>query len=261
MLDRVLDEGLNEKRRQAHAERVRCCVDRHAELRAEARLLELEVAVHVPQLLFQRDELARTRETTAQVIGEREHEPASSFRLGADERRDRVEGVEDEVRLHLRLQRRRRRSVELRQLKLRGQMAAHLFERLHRRLVERRAGCGVGDDRADRAVVKAQGARGVLALGANAERREQRCVTRGRLVHRADRPVACAVMVGAGTDEREYLVPVRDGDRSVAELLEQLVGDAARGALSQPMAKLGQCCVEKLERGNAAPAPHGSSRT
>src|SRR5207253_9894146 len=65
VLDRVLDEGLDKKRGQAHAERVRCSFDGHAELRAEARLFELEVAVHVPQFLLERDELAWTCETTA----------------------------------------------------------------------------------------------------------------------------------------------------------------------------------------------------
>ena len=122
---------------------------------------------------------------------------------------------------------------------------------------------------ADRAVVQAQRhnrgrserARRVLALGSNAERREQRRVARGRLVHRPDRPVAGAVVVGAGADERKHLVPVGDRDRAVAELLEHLVGDAARGALGQPVAKLGQGCVEQLERRNTAASPHGSSRT
>ena len=140
VLDRVLDERLHEQRRQAHAERVGRCVDGHAKLRPEPRLLELEVALHVPQLVFERDELARAREPAAQMIGEREHEPPRALRLGADERRDRVQRVEDEVRLHLRLQRGRRRGVELRQLQLRREVAADLLERLDRHLVERRAG-------------------------------------------------------------------------------------------------------------------------
>ena len=41
------------------------------------------------------------------------------------------------------------------------------------------------------------------------------------------------VMVGAGADEREDLVRVGDRDGAVAELLEELVGDRARGALGQ----------------------------
>ena len=43
--------------------------------------------------------------------------------------------------------------------------------------------------------------------------------------------VAGAVVVGACADEREHPLRVRDGDGAVAELLEELVGDRARGAL------------------------------
>ena len=60
-----------------------------------------------------------------------------------------------------------------------------------------------------------------------AERREQRSSSRDRLVDRADRLVAGAVVVGAGADEREHLLRVGHRDRAVAELLEQLVGDAS----------------------------------
>ena len=89
------------------------------------------------QLVGERDELARLHEPAPQVIGEREHQPARALRLGADERRDRVQRVEDEVRLHLRLQGGRGRLGQLRELQLRRQLVAERLERLDSGLVER----------------------------------------------------------------------------------------------------------------------------
>ncbi len=63
------------------------------------------------------------------------------------------------------------------------------------------------------------------------------------------------MMVRAGADEREHLVGVRDGYGAVPELLEQLVGDRARGALRQSTPKLRQRRLEQFERGRLAPRP------
>ena len=73
VLDRVLDERLDEERRQPHLERLRRRVDLHPELGAEAGLLEREVALDVAQLLRQRHELAGPPERPAAVVGEGEH--------------------------------------------------------------------------------------------------------------------------------------------------------------------------------------------
>ena len=78
---------------------------------------------------------------------------------------------------------------------------------------------------------------------------------RERLVDRADRLVARGVVVGAGADERQHLVRVGDRDGAVAELLEQLVGDGAGGALGQPAPKLRQRRLEQLEHRRLAPRP------
>src|SRR4029077_19387936 len=61
VLDRVLDERLHEEGRQPHGQRFRGGVDRYDQLLAEARLLKIEVALHVSQLLLERDELGGTR--------------------------------------------------------------------------------------------------------------------------------------------------------------------------------------------------------
>ncbi len=137
VLDRVFDERLHEQWGKPHGQRVSVRHDRHLELRAEPRLLELEIALDVTQLVGERDELTRLHEPAPQMIGEREHEPACALGLGADERRDRVQRVEDEVRLHLRLQGGRGRLRQLRQLQLGRQLVAERLERLDGGLVER----------------------------------------------------------------------------------------------------------------------------
>ena len=263
VLDRVLDERLDEERRQPDGERVGSGVDGHGELRPEARLFEVEVAAHVPQLLLERDELAGAREAAAEVVREREHEVARALGLRADEGGDRVERVEDEVRLHLRLQRGRRGGRQLGQLELRRELRAESLEQLDRALVERRAVGREGDDGAGRAVAQEEGhdgrraerARGVRALGAQPERRQQRPARGERLVHRPDRAVTRGVVVGTGADERQHLVGVGDGDGAVAELLEELVGDRAGGLLGEAAAQLGERRFEQLEHRRLAPRP------
>jgi len=47
-------------------------------------------------------------------------------------------------------------------------------------------------------------------------------------------------VVGAGAREREHAGRVGDGDRAEAELLEDLVGDGARGRLGETEPKLWQ---------------------
>ena len=145
MLDRVLDERLHEERRHPHRTRVGRHVDRDDELVAESRLLEVEIALHVSQLLLERHELRGARELRAHVVGKREHEASGAVGVGAHERGDRVERVEHEVRLHLRLERGRRRTGELRELQLRRELVAEALEQVDRRLVERRS-CGRVDD-------------------------------------------------------------------------------------------------------------------
>src|SRR5581483_12463224 len=99
VLDGVLDERLDEERRQRHAKRLGGRVDLDLKLRAEPRLLEREVAAHVPELLLERHELTRSRQRPAAVVGEGEDQLARAIRIGADEARDRVQAVEEKVRL------------------------------------------------------------------------------------------------------------------------------------------------------------------
>ena len=148
VLDRVLDDRLHEERRQADLPGLGGCVDRDLELRAEARLLQREVALDVAEFLGERDELLRARQRPAHVVGERDDQPPRAFGVGADEACDRVQAVEDEVRLHLRLHRRHLRPGELCELQLGGELVAQLRQELDVRLAQRRAVGRVRDERA-----------------------------------------------------------------------------------------------------------------
>ena len=254
---------LHEQRRQADLQRGRVGIDLHVELDAEPGLFQIEVALDVTQLLFERHELTGPGQPRPQRVGERQHEMPRAFRVGADERRDRVERVEDEMRLHLRLQRGGGRGAKLGELELRGQLLAERLERLHRRLVERRS---VGRERHDRACrpvdqrerhdgCGTEWACRMAALAAQPERREQRASLGECREHGPDRPVARRMVVGAGADEGQNPLGVGDGDGAVAELLEQLVGDGARRGLGQASPQLGQRGGEELEHRGPAPRP------
>ncbi len=95
----------------------------------------------------------------------------------------------------------------------------------------------------------------MTAVAAQSERREQRPVLGQRLVHGADRLIARRVMVRARADEREHVLCVGHGDRAVAELLEELVGDRARRALGQAAPELRQRRLQELEHRRLAPRP------
>src|SRR5204863_9473058 len=91
-------------------------------------------------------------ECPAAVIGKREDELAGTVWVGADEARDRVQAVEEEVRLDLGLQglqlRGRggaRRAGQLGELKLRGELVAERGQQVDVVVGQRRAGgCGGG---------------------------------------------------------------------------------------------------------------------
>ena len=130
---------------------------------------------------------------------------------------------------------------ELRELQLPRELLAELGEQVDVILVERRAVGRIDDQRPDRPVGelqrndrgRAERALGVAARDAQGERRDERLPGRQRLEDRPDRLVAGTVVVGAGACEREHASRVGDGDRAEAELLEDLVGDGARGRLGK----------------------------
>ena len=205
MLDRVLDEGLDEERRQAHGERVGCRIDLDLELRPEARLLEREVALDVLELLGDRDELAGTGERPAAIVREGEDQLAGSVGIGADEARDRVQAVEEEMRLDLRLQRlqlRRgggpRRAGELGELQLGGQLIAEGGQQADVVVGERRTVGRVGDESAYWAVAeperhdcrRTERTGAMTARDSERERRDAGLVLGERLEDRSDRDVA-----------------------------------------------------------------------
>jgi hypothetical protein len=172
----------------------------------------------VPELLGERDELARARERPPAVVGEGEDQLSRTLGIGADEARDRVQAVEQEVRLDLGLEclqlrgcRSACRAGELGELQLRRELVAERREQVDVVVCERRAVRRVGDERTDRPVAEPQrhdgrrpeGTGGMAARDAQGERRDSGLVGRERLEDWANRLVARPVMVGAGTDESE----------------------------------------------------------
>ena len=98
VLDRVLDEGLQEERRHERVRGRRVEVLREAEAVPEAHALDREVAPRERDLLRERD-LGPPREAERRPQEVREERAHAARLLGARrrERPDRVEGVEEEV--------------------------------------------------------------------------------------------------------------------------------------------------------------------
>ena len=205
VLDRVLDERLDEERRQAHRERLGRGVDLNLELRAKARLLERQVALDVLELLGERDELAWACERPAAVVRKGEDQLAGPVWVGADEAGDRVQAVEEEMRLDLRLQglqlggcRGARGAGELGELQLRGELVAERGQQADVVVSERRAVGRVGDERADWAVAqpqrhdrgRAERTGAIPACDPERERRDAGLVLCERLENRPNRHVA-----------------------------------------------------------------------
>ena len=76
----------------------------HSETILEARLLDLEVLLQELELLLQRHSgRARSRERHPEQVAQPADHPVGRFRL-VHQRRDRVQRVEEEVRVELRLE-------------------------------------------------------------------------------------------------------------------------------------------------------------
>ena len=73
----------------------------HLELRPEADLLDVEVLVHGFDLVAQRHEVIGVAQPAPQQRRQAVHQHARRLGLGADERRDRRERVEEEMRVDL----------------------------------------------------------------------------------------------------------------------------------------------------------------
>ena len=101
VLDRVLDQRLQDHARHDDVERVGMDLLLDAQLRAEAHDLDVQVFVDRLELFAQRDEVIGAPHQAAQQARELRDQHARRFRLRADERRDRRQRVEQEVRVDL----------------------------------------------------------------------------------------------------------------------------------------------------------------
>ena len=105
VLDRVLDERLQDHARHDHVDGVGRNLLAHAQLRPEAHDLDVEVLVDRLELLPQRDEMLLAAQQTAQEAGQLVDQRSRRLWLRANQRRDRRERVEEEMRIDLALER------------------------------------------------------------------------------------------------------------------------------------------------------------
>ena len=106
VLDRVLDERLQQQVRHQRVERVGLDVEADDEAIGEARLLDLEVLCEEVELGLERDFLlAELLERQAQQVAQPHQRPVGGLDVAVHQRRDRVQRVEQEVRVQLLLQR------------------------------------------------------------------------------------------------------------------------------------------------------------
>ena len=101
VLDRVLDQRLKDHARHDDVEGVGADLLVDLQLRAEPDHLDVEVLVDRLELLAQRHEMVGAAHQPAQQTRQLGDQHAGGFRLGADQRRDRGQRVEQEVRVDL----------------------------------------------------------------------------------------------------------------------------------------------------------------
>ena len=105
VLERVLHQRLQQERRHRRVVQPGRDVPAHLEPVAEAGLLDLQIEPQESQLLLQRRLLpVAVEQRHPQEIGELHDHPSRRGGIVADQHGDRVEGVEEKVRLELRLQ-------------------------------------------------------------------------------------------------------------------------------------------------------------
>ncbi len=104
VLDRVLDDGLQGEGGQPVLQQRFGNMDLHAQVLGEAGLFDVQIGVHMLQLVGQGHLVPLALEVLAKEGGEIVHQGAGALGIAPDHRRQGVEGVEQEVRIDLRLQ-------------------------------------------------------------------------------------------------------------------------------------------------------------
>ena len=123
VLDRVLDERLEQHRRHLRMGQAAVGVDGELQPPAEPRLLDVEIGAREGKLLIERRPLlVGSPQRVAEHFGELLDRRVGSRRIGVNERRNRVERVEQEMRIDLRAQR-----LELRAARLQPQFLRELL--------------------------------------------------------------------------------------------------------------------------------------
>ena len=142
VIDRVLDQRLQQEARQRQIARQIVGLDIDVQAIAEAQLFDAQVVIHQVELFAERARCLAAAERGAEKIGEILDRALGLGRARADQARDRVHAVEEEMRADARLQR-----VDLR---LRCGLDAFLPELEHEEVAQQRR----RDQRRDRRVAE-----------------------------------------------------------------------------------------------------------
>ena len=184
-------------------------------------------------LLGKRDKRRRRPKRRAAVLGEGRHEAPRIVRLGANERRDRVERIEEKVRLDLSLNRRQlgRRAgpsmdLQLARLERRRDKATQRLDDGALAIRDRQRTLKESDHRTHDSAAHHERTddrrtqwtlRIAAVLPANGQSRYTRL---GHCLHRAGRSRrASAMMVGRKTDVGQNMLSIRDRHRGIAQPL------------------------------------------
>ena len=101
VLDRILHQRLQQHARHDHVERLGADPLVDTQLRTESDDLDVEVLVHRLELFAQRHEMIGAAHQSPEETRELRDQHARRFRLGPDQRRDRGQRIEQEMRIDL----------------------------------------------------------------------------------------------------------------------------------------------------------------
>ena len=104
MFEGVLDQGLQGKGGKDHVQQRRIDIDIDRQSIVETGLLDLQVRIHLVELLGECREVAAALQVLPEKIGKVDQQVLAPHGIDAEDRDDGVQGVEEEVRVDLRLE-------------------------------------------------------------------------------------------------------------------------------------------------------------
>src|SRR5580658_597900 len=105
MLHGILNQRLDRKNRDGNLQSFRIDLNLDAQLLAEAKTLDFEIGLHDAQFLFERQKGSLGFQEVAKNVRQVQHGVPRAARRARNNSVQRVQGVEQEMRVDLRLQR------------------------------------------------------------------------------------------------------------------------------------------------------------